>query len=118
MESVTVRPLAASVNVRPSTATGSSTGPGAASREHEALEQVYRVISPLHRPPVMPAGRMLVLAAEADRITPRRHAERIAAHFGAPLHTFPGGHMLQLGRDRRLQHLAVLLRDLGVIPPA
>lgn len=93
-----------------------SPGLGIAEREHAALEAVYRVISPLHRAPALPGSRMLVLAAESDRITPKRHAERIAEHFGAPLKTFPGGHMLQVGRDRRLKHLASLLRDLGVLP--
>ncbi len=85
------------------------------SVEYEAVEDAYRIISPLARAPVVSGRRMLVLGAAADRITPVAHAERLAAHFGAPFHTFPGGHMVQIGRDRHLKHLEVLLRDHGVI---
>lgn len=73
-------------------------------------------MSPLHRAPLLPPERVLLMAAEHDRITPPRHAERLAAHFHVPLLTFAGGHLLQVGRERSLQHLAVRLRDLGVIP--
>ena len=92
--------------------------PAAAAREHAALERAYRLVSPLSREPVVAPARVLVMAAQHDRITPPRHAERLAAHFRVPLLTFAGGHLLQLGRERALQHLAVMLRDQGVIPRA
>ena len=38
---------------------------------------------------------------QADRITPVSHAERLAAHLGAPLELFPGGHLLQVGHRQR-----------------
>ena len=41
---------------------------------------------------------MSVLGAEGDRITPVEHARWLAAHFGARLHLFHGGHILQFGR--------------------
>ncbi len=94
-----------------------STAPGAAAREHALLEAAYRVASPLARAPAVEPRRVLVLAAEHDRVTPVRHAERLAAHFRAPLVTFGGGHLLQVGRDRRLTHLATLLKDVGVLAP-
>lgn len=95
-----------------------STAPGAAMREHALLEAAYRVVSPLARTPAIEGRRVLVLAAEHDRVTPVRHAERLAAHFRAPLVTFGGGHLWQVGRDARLTHLATLIKDLAIVPRA
>jgi pimeloyl-ACP methyl ester carboxylesterase len=68
-------------------------------QQHEALEAAYRVASPLARPSLVAPARSLVLAGEADRVTPIAHARRLAAHLGADLVTFPGGHLVQVGRD-------------------
>jgi len=78
-------------------------------QQHEALEGAFRVVSPLGRPVALGPGRVLVLAGEADRITPVSHAERLAAHLGAPLELFPGGHLLQVGRDRAFEPLSRLI---------
>ena len=83
--------------------------------EHAALDAVHHVISPLHRPPLVGPERVMIVAAEADRITPIRHAERLAEHFAVPLHTFHGGHLLQFGRKDALRRIGPLLRGLGVI---
>jgi hypothetical protein len=59
---------------------------------------------------------MLVVGAKADRITPLRHARRLSTHFRAPLVTFPGGHLFQLGRAAAFDAVAELLariRDGG-----
>jgi dienelactone hydrolase len=66
--------------------------------QHEALEAAYRVASPLARPPLLAKDRVVVVGAEGDRITPIAHARRIAAHYDADLVTYPGGHILQVGR--------------------
>ena len=92
--------------------------------EHEALrgEQIpeplrdagkraLQLVRPLARTPLVPGERMLVVAAEGDRITATNtHAERLAAHFGAPLVAFPGGHLLQFGRRAGLKAMERLIR--------
>lgn len=64
----------------------------------EAARRAHRAVNPLDRPPLVAPGRSLVVAAEGDRITPLHHAQKLAAHFGAPMLTWPGGHLLQWGR--------------------
>jgi len=92
--------------------------------EHEALrgaqvpeylraagKAALHLVRPLARAPLVPGNRMLVAAAEADRITPAAsHAQALAVHFGAPLVTFPGGHLLQFGRRIALRRMAALIR--------
>ena len=77
--------------------------------EHRLLEEVHAVVSPVHRALLIPQERVLVVGAKADRITPLRHARRLAAHFHAPLVTFPGGHLIQLGRGAAFDSVAELL---------
>ncbi|MCG3172676.1 MAG: hypothetical protein GMKNLPBB_00830 [Myxococcota bacterium] len=73
-------------------------GPGAQGQElHDALQQAYRVISPLHRPARLPGDRLYVIGARMDRITPLRHAERLADHFNCELAVFPGSHLFHAG---------------------
>lgn len=98
--------------------------------EHEALrgeeipepvraagKSALRLVRPLVRTPVVPGDRMLVVAAEGDRITATHtHAERLAAHFGAPLVAFPGGHLLQFGRRAGLKAMERLIRSRIAAP--
>jgi pimeloyl-ACP methyl ester carboxylesterase len=86
--------------------------------QHRALDAVHQVVSPFERPPQLGPERVLVGAGDADRITPRSHAERIAAHFGAPLVTFHGGHLLQFGRSAVFREVGKLLGRLGLFPTA
>lgn len=78
----------------------------------EALRRAHRPINPLDRRPLIEPERTLVVGAEGDRVTPLHHAEKLAAHFGAPLLTWPGGHLLQIGRkaayDDVIDYLAAL----------
>ncbi|MBI4700270.1 MAG: hypothetical protein HY744_03725 [Deltaproteobacteria bacterium] len=90
--------------------------PAQAAEEHRCLDAVHRVVSPLHRPPVVAPERMLVVAGELDGVTPLRHARRLAAHFGAPLEIFPGGHLLQLGRGASFRRVRNMLQGLEVLP--
>jgi dienelactone hydrolase len=85
--------------------------------QHQALDRVYRLISPLYRAPAIPSERVLVIGAKADRITPLAHAQRIARHFGAPLETWLGGHLLQIGRSDGFRHIGRLLSNLGLTEP-
>jgi len=89
-----------------------SSAPEVAAREHASLERIYRVSSPLERKSLIAPARTLVVAAKADRITPVVHARKLAAHLGAPLVSWHGGHLLQLGRNAAFRRVETLLREL------
>jgi hypothetical protein len=82
--------------------------------EHALLEEAHRIVSPVHRTPLVSGDRTLVLGAKADRITPLWHARRLATHFRAPLTTLPGSHLLQLGRTAGFERVFELLRQIGI----
>ena len=71
--------------------------PAQAAEQHRLLEAANHVVSPFARPSLTAPDRVLIIGGEADRITPMRHAERLAGHFGAPLFRYAGGHLLQVG---------------------
>jgi len=82
----------------------------------EAGKRALRLVRPLARAPVVPPERVLVVAAEGDRITDATtHARRLAAHFGAEMETFAGSHLLQLGRRKGFAAMARLLARRGAI---
>lgn len=83
--------------------------------QHELLERTYAAVSPLSRPPLVPPAGRLVIAGKRDRITPPRHARRIAEHFDAPLFLFGGGHLMQVGRSESFRELGRLLGSLGLL---
>jgi hypothetical protein len=82
--------------------------------QRAALDRAHRAVSPLARPGLLPGDHMLVAAAEGDRITPPDHAQRLATHFGAPLLTFTGGHIAQIGRGDAFRAVGKLLERLGI----
>jgi pimeloyl-ACP methyl ester carboxylesterase len=82
--------------------------------QYEMLDAAHRAVSPLVRRPLISPARTLVVAAEADRITPIEHARRLAQHFGAPLFVFHGGHILQFGRAGAFRAVGKLLGQLGL----
>jgi pimeloyl-ACP methyl ester carboxylesterase len=86
-----------------------------AKAQHEALEAANRVVSPFARPPRIDPGRVLVVGAEADQVTPISHAERVAAHLGSPLLRVQGGHLVQTWRTTAFRATAAMLRRNGVI---
>jgi dienelactone hydrolase len=82
----------------------------------DAARSAVEIVRPLSRPPLVARDRMLVVAAEADRITPvSTHAQKLAAHFGAPLVRFPGSHLVQLGRSAGFSAIEGMLARLGAI---
>ena len=83
--------------------------------QFEALEAALRVVSPLARPPRIGGDRVLVLAAAGDGITAPRDAGWLSAHFGAPLTTFHGGHLLQFGRAQGFRAAGRMLGRLGLL---
>ena len=66
-------------------------------------------MSPLSRPSLVPPERCLVVAAKADRVTPAAHARRLSVHLRAPLQSFYGGHLLQLGRAEAFERVIELM---------
>lgn len=83
--------------------------PEEAAAQHALLESIYRRVSPLSRPSLVPPERCLVVAAKADRVTPASHARRLSVHLRAPLQSFYGGHLLQLGRAEAFQGVIELM---------
>jgi len=82
------------------------------------IEDAFRVVSPFTRIPRVRPESVLVLAASGDQITPRAHAERIAAHFRAgPVASFAGGHLLQAGRATAFARLGQYLEARGLVAP-
>lgn len=86
-----------------------SSVPEEAAAEHALLDSIYRRVSPVARPSLLPPERCLVVAAKADRVTPASHARRLAVHFRAPLQSFYGGHLLQLGRGEAFESVIELM---------
>lgn len=86
-----------------------------ADEQHAALEKASFVASPFARPLKLPRERALVVAAEHDRITPVRHAERIAQHFGCDMRTVGGAHLIQLGRGDAFRAFGAMLEREGII---
>lgn len=80
-----------------------------AAAQHALLESIYRRIDPVARPSLVPPGRCLVISAKADRVTPAAHARRLAVHLRAPLQSFYGGHLLQLGRGEAFDRVIELM---------
>jgi dienelactone hydrolase len=80
-----------------------------ASAQQALLERIYRRVDPIARPALLPGERCLVVAAKADRVTPAGHARRLATHLRAPLHSFYGGHLLQLGRAEAFERVIELM---------
>lgn len=86
-----------------------------AALQHAALESANRVVSPLARPSLVAKDRMLIVAAEDDRVTPIAHAERLATHFDAPLLRLPGGHLLQTWRASAFRAVREMLHRGGIV---
>jgi dienelactone hydrolase len=78
------------------------------------LDRAHHVVSPLARPSKVDPEAALVIAGEADRITPIAHARRIASHLGADLVAFHGGHLLQFGRSEGFRAVGRMLGRRGV----
>lgn len=85
--------------------------------QYEGVERVHRVVSPLARPLVVAKEHTLVVAFRGDRITPVAHAEKLAAHFGAELATFAGGHLLQFERREAFRAALRVMARAGALDP-
>jgi len=88
-----------------------------AEQQHDALEAANRVVSPLARPGLVAKERMLIVGAEADRVTPIAHAERLARHFDVPLLRVVGGHLVQTWRGEAFHAVGEMLLREGILSP-
>jgi dienelactone hydrolase len=83
--------------------------------QHFSYDEAHRVVSPFARPSRVAGERMLVIAAEGDRITPVHHAHRLATHFEAAMRTYPGGHLAQVGIGSCYRAIGELVQGLGIV---
>ncbi|RYZ04756.1 MAG: abhydrolase domain-containing 18 [Myxococcales bacterium] len=86
-----------------------SPNPDEAAMQHRLLSSIYRRVDPVARPALVPPERCLVISAKADRVTPAAHARRLSVHLRAPLQSFYGGHLLQLGRAEAFERVIELM---------
>jgi pimeloyl-ACP methyl ester carboxylesterase len=94
--------------------------PGAPEQQtelHGLLQRAQRVVSPIERPSLVARERVVVIAGEVDRVTGLRHSQLLAEHFEVPVHTFPGGHILQLGRAQGFAPAFEMLAQAGLYAP-
>ena len=85
--------------------------------QRDALIVAQRVISPMSRPPLVSGDRVIVVAGESDLVTGVGDAKRMAAHFGAELSLFEGGHLLHFGRERAFAPVWRLLQQCAEVSP-
>lgn len=80
------------------------------TRHYEAIKRVSACISPLSRPRLITNHHMMILGATSDQVTPLSHAKQLSEHFEAPLKTFQGGHLLQIGRAQVMDEALELIQ--------
>ncbi|MFO0550338.1 MAG: hypothetical protein U0271_18230 [Polyangiaceae bacterium] len=83
--------------------------------QHRAIERAHRPVSPFARPSKVDRDAVLVVGGEGDRVTPIAHAQALARHFESELVTFPGGHLLQVGRRDGFRAIGRMLRRRGLM---
>lgn len=86
--------------------------------QKEDLAEAFAIHTPLKRAPKLSKERVMVAAGDADRVTPKEHAQKLKEHFQTEHFVlFPGGHLLQFGRGEAFRTLAKRLAALGLIEP-
>lgn len=82
------------------------------------VAQVFRVHSPLARPPLVPRDRRFIIAGTGDRITTPAHAKLLWEHWERPaIHWFSGGHLLHYGRGQALREASVFAARASLAAP-
>jgi hypothetical protein len=92
--------------------------PEAGGRQEEmrlAFRTHMNVISPLSRPPVLPAERVTVISGELDRMATVNQGAALARHFGCRHVVFRGAHLIQHGRARAFEDTFSAFRKSGVL---
>ena len=79
----------------------------------DLTRSLYRVHSPLERPPLLPPERLMVVAGRGDRICSPDHVEQLWEHWGRPArHWFPGGHIIHFKRRRLFDEVTRFIAGL------
>jgi len=81
----------------------------------DIFAEAFEAITPVLRPAAIPTERIMIAAAERDRVTPPTHAAWLHQHFrGSHFPTFSGAHIVQLGRRTLFKSLAAFLTSHGL----
>lgn len=91
------------------------------AREHglgmEKLHDLYRVVSPLSWPSMVPPDRIFMYAGLGDRMSTPGQAHRLWRHWGEPrIFWYEGGHLTFLWSGRVSRFLDEALSDSGFVP--
>jgi pimeloyl-ACP methyl ester carboxylesterase len=79
----------------------------------EFVRRLYSVHSPLELEVLLPAERLMIVGGEGDRICPPAHIDDLWEHWGRPRrHSFPGGHLAQLGRRQLFSEVIRFIEEL------
>ena len=88
--------------------------------ERQALYEGYREqlvpVSPLERAPRIEPERIQIISGQFDRLATIEHGARLASHFGARQHVFPGAHLIQNKRSRAFRRALTQFQRDGVLP--
>ncbi len=84
----------------------------------EVYSRPFKATTPLERALKIDPARVLIAAGERDVITPSQYAQDLHRHFaGSAMVTFPGSHLIQIGRREVFVALARMTAGLGILPP-
>ncbi|HEX7480595.1 MAG TPA: hypothetical protein VF331_22535 [Polyangiales bacterium] len=83
--------------------------------QRERMRAAHWAVSPLARPALVPADKVIIIAGEADVVTGLQHAQPLATHCNAALTTFQGGHLLHFGRIQAFKPVWNMLGRAGLI---
>jgi hypothetical protein len=91
------------------------------AREHglgmEKLHDLYRVVSPLSWPPLLPPENIFMYAGLGDRMSTPGQAHRLWRHWGEPrIFWYEGGHLTFLWSGQVSRFLDEALSDSGFVP--
>jgi len=74
---------------------------------------LLRVVSPLARPPQLPAERLHIFAGSADCVVPPDQPLRLARHWNRPVNWYPGGHLSFRGQGMVQRCIADAMTQAG-----
>ncbi len=83
---------------------------------HDAMDQVWRLHSPLNFYPKIQKERVLIVASRSDKLCPFEHVQALCEKWDWPPHVFmTGGHWLVINPRERGRAWYRLLADTGFI---
>jgi len=74
---------------------------------------ILRVVSPMERVPKMPAERLHLVGAVADRVVPPAHSVRLSHHWNVPVTWYQGSHLSLRREEEPGRVLAHAVREAG-----